>query len=138
MSDLRVPLGPLQIVKNLTAVQKSVGHLRSDSFTSLANIGELSKEVDPQDIVLGEDGQRLLAPHAIGLDEAGTYLEGETSVQEETEIWLRRQGVDKSLVQGLGKGPDGIALAKVAAKRLKGKENGEQTGRLCVTGPNIV
>lgn len=50
---------------------------------------------------------------------------GDISVQEETEIWLRRQGVDKALVQGLGKGPDGIALAKVAAKRLKGKENGE-------------
>lgn len=134
----------LQIVKNLTAVQKSVGHLRSDSFSSLANIGELSKEVDPEDIVLGQEGQRELAPYAVGdgaygeegggsikvyLDEDGHQIRmdmaGETSINEETEIWLRRQGVDKALVQGLGKGPDGIALAKVAAKRLRGKENGE-------------
>lgn len=69
------------------------------------------------------------APVEIYLDDDGIQhkldLAGELSVQEETEIWLRSRGVDKALVQGLGKGPDGIALAKVAAKRLKGKENGE-------------
>lgn len=67
------------------------------------------------------------------------YLDGnidlatETSMQEESEIWLRRQGVDKALVQGLGKGPDGIALAKVAAKRLRGIENSKLTLSFAVT-----
>lgn len=102
----------------------------------------MSREVDPENIVMGEEGQKELAPHAFEvydggdsepvkmyIDEDGIQhridLGADTSVQEETEIWLRRQGVDKALVQGLGKGPDGIALAKVAARRLKGKENGE-------------
>jgi len=102
----------------------------------------MSREVDPENIVMGEEGQRELAPHAIGVydgedaDSIKIYVDeddnehridlgADISVQEETEIWLRRQGVDKALVQGLGKGPDGIALAKVAARRLKGKENGE-------------
>jgi hypothetical protein len=123
-------------------VQKSVGHLRSESFSSLANIGEQSKEVDQEEFVLGEEGQRQLAQYAtegvgegapieLYLDEEGGIphrldAPGEMSVQEETEIWLRRQGVDKALVQGSGKGPDGIALAKVAARRLKGKETGEE------------
>lgn len=103
----------------------------------MANIGEQSKEGEQEGFILGEEGQRL-AHYALGIEEAPieVYLDddgiqhklelpGELSVQEETEIWLRRRGVDKALVQGLGKGPDGIALAKVAAKRLKGKENGE-------------
>lgn len=104
-----------------------MGHLRSDSFSSLANIGELTKEADPEDA--GTDGEGIPAVK-IFLEEQRLQnrqdTAGDLSVQEETEIWLRRQGVDKALVQGLGKGPDGIALAKVAAKRLKGKENGKR------------
>lgn len=135
----------VQIVKNLTAVQRTVGHLRSESFSSLGNIGENSKEV-PEEFVLDEDGQRRYVSGNAADDrdvEDGTslraYLDGnidlatETSMQEESEIWLRRQGVDKALVQGLGKGPDGIALAKVAAKRLRGIENSKLTLSFAVT-----
>lgn len=49
----------------------------------------------------------------------------EMLVHRETEFWLQRSGVDKTLAQGLGKGPDGVALAKIAARGLRGKENGE-------------
>ncbi|MCO5614103.1 hypothetical protein L7F22_068384 [Adiantum nelumboides] len=52
----------------------------------------------------------------------------EMLVHRETEFWLQRSGVDKTLAQGLGKGPDGVALAKIAARGLRGKENGSKNG----------
>lgn len=93
------------------------------------------------DQILGEEGERRLAPFAEeegeedeALVEAvrranGTTTEiradgTEVTIHRETEYWLQRSGFDKTLAQGLGKGPDGVALAKIAARGLRGKENG--------------
>ncbi|PWN36395.1 uncharacterized protein FA14DRAFT_135138 [Meira miltonrushii] len=120
-----------KIVKNLTSVQKSVGHLRSDSYGSLSHIGEMSNyenAINDENILLGEDGQRELASYAIE-EEDGALL-GETTLTgldlnqlNGAEAWLQRKGLDKSLFKGFSKGPDGIALAKVAAKGPKGKDS---------------
>lgn len=150
-----------KIVRNLSAVQRSVGHLRSDSVGSLSNVYEASTGVADDDAQghhgrhkagLGgendddeddEQQRQGLAPYALlESDEAGisadptvlqalSGLGAEHNTQQqthETQAWLQRRGVDRSLVKGLGKGPDGLALAKVAAKAYKGKENGECRG----------
>ncbi|MCO5599830.1 hypothetical protein L7F22_053937 [Adiantum nelumboides] len=120
-----------KIVKNLTSVQRSVGHFRSDSVGSLSHIGEMSNyenAINDENILLGEDGQRELASYAIE-GEDGALL-GETTLTgldlnqlNGAEAWLQRKGLDKSLFKGFSKGPDGIALAKVAAKGPKGKDS---------------
>lgn len=82
--------------------------------------------------MLGEDGHREVASYVAGSTDSDlvsiqalSNLDLNQSIDQETQIWLQRRGVDQSLVKGFGRGPDGLALAKVAAKAYKGKANGE-------------
>ena len=120
----------VQMSRRILAVQKSAskqGRQEADGDEAvtepLAGVPGLSNRIEgiPE---LGEGGHRRTASYVIAEGDENAPDGVQARAKVETEYHLRRYGkapVSRGLSQGAGKGPDGAALAAVAAKSLKGK-----------------
>lgn len=112
-------LSLLQVHSRLLMSERKVkqfSHNQTDSHDSLAGIAE----VDPNNLL---DPNGLIPTSTNGGDGLEDHRQGST--RETTEYFLKRNGADrnhgsgalnKSMNLGAGKGPDGVALAKAAAR----------------------
>jgi hypothetical protein len=123
------------MIKDLSSVQRSnrkAGHYRLTSGEPAGEPGSSSSGARATDSDPAAGAGEYAVPYTIG-EEAEEGLSAALAAvnveggQANTEYWLRtvRDADTSGLAKLAGKGPDGIALARTAAKGLKGKANGE-------------